>query len=73
MKRKKFSAAHYVYIRKYRTRKILLLATQILFLVACLLLWEVLANYEIINSFFFSSPSRIGKTLAEMYKSLKKL
>ena len=69
MKRKQFSKAHYDYLRKYRTRKILLLATQILVLAVFLCMWELLSNLEIISSFFFSSPSRIAKTMVEMFKN----
>lgn len=66
---KKFSKAHYDYLRKYRTKKILILITQILILITLLVAWEILTKYEIISSFFFSSPSKIIKTMGEMLKS----
>ncbi len=69
MKRKKFSAAHYDYLRKYSLRKISILLTQILVLAIFITLWELLSRYEIISSFFFSSPSKILKTAGEMLKS----
>lgn len=69
MKRKKFSPSHYDYLRKYRTKKIIILTTQILILVAFLLLWELLTRFEIISSFFFSSPSKIIDTVANLYSS----
>ncbi|MBE5741258.1 MAG: ABC transporter permease [Clostridiales bacterium] len=67
MKNKKiFSKAHKDYLNKYRTKKILILISQISILVLLLLAWELLSKYEIISSFFFSSPSKIVNTLVEM-------
>lgn len=67
--KRKFSKSHYDYLKKYRTKKILILLTQIIILVAFLLLWELLTKYEIISSFFFSSPSKIAETIGEMFRS----
>ena len=69
MKNQKFSKAHYDYLKKHRTIKALVLITQIAMLVIFLLGWELLSKHEIISSFFFSSPSRIAKTIGELYKS----
>ncbi len=69
MKNQKFSKAHYDYLKKHRTIKALVLITQIAMLVVFLLGWELLSKHEIISSFFFSSPSRIAKTIGELYKS----
>lgn len=68
-KLKKFSKAHYDYLRKYHTKKIFILLTQFLILITLLLSWEILTKYEIISSFFFSSPSKIINTMGEMIKS----
>ncbi len=65
----KFSKVHYDYLKKYRTKKLLITITQILILVIFLLSWELLTRYEIISSFFFSSPSRILRTIGELYSS----
>ena len=64
-----FSKAHYDYLRKFRTRKLLISFTQILILVIFLLSWELLTKYEVVSSFFFSSPSKIIKTIGELYSS----
>ena len=69
MKKQKFSASHYDYLRKYRTKKSIIIVTQILILVIFLLLWELLTKYGIISSFFFSSPSKIISTIVELYQS----
>ncbi|MGN0787813.1 MAG: ABC transporter permease [Candidatus Onthoplasma sp.] len=65
----KFSKAHKDYIKKYCGYKIFVLFSQIIILVAFILLWELLSKYEIISSFFFSSPSKILKTIKEMFIS----
>lgn len=65
----KFSKAHSDYLRKNNTKKFLIVLTQITILVAFILGWELLSKYEIISSFFFSSPSKIIKTIGELYNS----
>ena len=65
----KFSKAHSDYIKKQSYRKVLTVITQIAILIAFILGWELLSKYEIISSFFFSSPSKIIKTINELYLS----
>ena len=69
MKNKKFSKAHYDYLKKYKTKNLLILLTQITILVALLFAWELLTKYEIISSFFFSSPSKIAETIGVLIKN----
>ena len=64
-----FSKAHKDYLRKYQTKKLLVVLTQIAILLTFILGWELLSKYEIISSFFFSSPSKILNTIGELYKS----
>ncbi len=66
---KQFSKSHYDYLKKYRFKKILIAITQIALLVAFLILWELLSKFEVISSFFFSSPSKIIKTIGAMWKT----
>lgn len=69
MKNKQFSSAHYDYLKKYTKNKIQILTTQISIFIVFLLSWELLSRYEIISSFFFSSPSKIIHTLGELFHS----
>lgn len=69
MRKKIYSKAHKDYLKKYRAKKLLILFTQIMILALFLCLWELLSNLGIISSFFFSSPSRIFKTIIELAKS----
>ena len=52
------------YLIKIKKEKVLVLGSQILFLVAFLVLWQILADKGIIDSFITSSPSRIFDTFA---------
>lgn len=69
MKKRIFSKTHYDYLRKYKTKKALILITQISILLLFLTLWEILTKFEILSSFFFSSPSKILETLGELFAS----
>jgi len=50
------------YLRKILFNKIAIIVTQVLIVVAIIALWEILANYGIIDSFITSQPSRIVET-----------
>lgn len=56
------------YLRKIRIEKILVYIVQIIILVGFNILWEYMANKGIINTFIYSSPSRIIKTIVSLYK-----
>ena len=52
------------YLQKIKTEKILVVVSQVLILLVFLVIWEVLANKGIIDSFITSSPSRIINTFS---------
>lgn len=56
------------YLRKIKLEKFMVLLVRILILVLFLLIWEVLSRLNIINTFLFSSPSNILKTLLKLVK-----
>lgn len=62
MDNKNISEDRKKYLRKIKINKITVLITQILILLAFVLLWEILAETKVINSFITSSPSRILDT-----------
>ena len=66
MDEKKISEDRRRYLKKIRKNKIIVLISQIIFIVAFIALWELLADMKIINSFITSSPSRILKTFINM-------
>ncbi len=70
MKNKKnYSAIHRNYLRKYRLKNTSINLVQVMILVVFILSWELLTKYEIISSFFFSSPSKILETIKTLYQS----
>ena len=62
-----YSEEHKKYLKKIKTKKLLIILTQILILITLITLWELLAHYKIINTFISSSPSRIIKTIIELH------
>lgn len=64
-KQTNYSAEYKKYLKKVRLHKTSIIFSQLFLLVAIFALWESLAHFELINTFFLSSPSRIIKTLIE--------
>lgn len=62
-----YSREHKLYLRKKKTRKILVIFTQILLAVLLISIWELLATYKVINTFITSSPSRVLSTIISLY------
>ena len=54
------------YLKKKKIRKIIIISIQLLLTMFLLILWEVLSRKGIINSFIYSSPTRIVKTIKEL-------
>lgn len=57
------------YLREKRKNKILVLITQVFILVIFFAIWQLLSDKGIINSFIYSSPSRIFNTIGNLYKT----
>ena len=63
---KELSKERQEYLAKRRRKKLLIIATQIGLLSFIIILWEVLANVGVIDSFITSKPSGIWKTFINM-------
>lgn len=61
------SSEHKRYLKKLKREKIIIISTQIIITLLFLITWELLSKYNIINSFIFSSPSKIIKTIYNLY------
>jgi len=61
------SNEHKLYLRRIKYKRIFILLCQLSLLMAFIILWELLSKNNIINSFIFSSPSKILKTLSNLY------
>ncbi len=54
------------YLKKIKRQKIIIILVQILIVVLFFLIWEMLANYNLINEFVFSKPSKIITTIINL-------
>lgn len=54
-----YSLEHISYLKKIKKNKLLVRITQLLIIIAFLIIWQLLANYELINTFIFSSPKKV--------------
>lgn len=66
MKNNEISKERKKYLNKLKLNKFLVILTQLLILIGFLVIWEVLANLGIIDSFITSQPSRIWNTLINL-------
>lgn len=57
------------YIKREKSRNIIIKLIQVLIGVLFLIVWELLSSFNIINSFIFSSPSKIIKTVIDLYNN----
>jgi len=60
------SAAQKTYVRKHLQRLRRVRFYQFVILISFISIWELTSRLGILNSFVFSSPSRVGKTIIEM-------
>lgn len=62
----KISTERKKYLKKVKTKKLLIVTTQLAILIGFLAIWEILANTKIIDSFITSQPSRIWNTFTNL-------
>ena len=66
---KTYSIEHLNYLNKLKKEKILVYFYQFLIITILFISWELLSKYKIINSFLFSSPSKIVNSIITLIKS----
>jgi len=54
-------------IKNIKRKKMLIKLVQLSIGISFLIMWEILSSFGIINSFIFSSPTKIVKTIIELY------
>lgn len=64
-----YSLEHNLYLKKQKRKKVLIFSTQTLILVGIFGLWELLTAVNVLDSFILSSPSRVIKTIIELFAS----
>lgn len=63
-----FSEEHINYLKKERKYKIITHIVQLSIIIFLFLLWQILANNNIINTFLYSSPKLIIETIIDLIK-----
>lgn len=64
----KYSQEHSRYLRQVKREKLLIRLIQLLILILALGLWEICADYKIVDPFITSQPSRVIATIIRLYK-----
>ncbi len=62
-----YSKEHYIFLKKLKKEKIFISIFQFSIFIIFLVLWQILANLNIINTFIFSSPKKIFDTIINLY------
>ena len=62
-----YSNEHKKYIKKIKINNLLIRITQISIFLIFLIIWQVLANKEIINTFIFSSPMNVIECIIKLH------
>lgn len=65
---KNYSLEHLMYLKKMKKEKIFIIISRFFIILFFLFLWEFLSRVGIINTFLFSSPSRICNTICGLIK-----
>lgn len=68
-KQQEYSNQHWLWLKKIKLEKSIVIGFQITLLISLLALWEILTHFQILDPFFFSSPSRIAKQLASLFNT----
>lgn len=63
------SSEHKIYIKKEKQKKAFIISSRIFLLIFLLGLWELLTRLQVMDSFIFSSPSRIINQTVILYNS----
>lgn len=64
-----YSDEHMKFIKQIKRKKIFVLSMQILIFIILIILWQLLADKKIINTFITSSPINIVKTIISLYNN----
>lgn len=67
MKNVNYSKEHLAYLKRKKTKAVLINVARIGILIALVGVWELFAQLNVIDSFITSSPSRIVKTIGDLY------
>ena len=63
-----YSEEHLTFLKKRRRKRLLIIAIQVIIVLAFIVIWQILADLEIINTFISSSPKLMLKTLVSLHQ-----
>ncbi len=69
MKKNNLLNEHTLYVKKVKRNNYIVITFRLLILISILFFWELFAKLEIIDSFISSSPSRIIKTISDLFRN----
>ena len=61
-----YSDEHVLYLKSIKRRKIFIISIQFIILIMFLVIWQILADFKLINTFLFSSPKNIIDTIINL-------
>lgn len=64
-----YSLEHINFLNKRKKEKIIIGLWQIFIFILFIVIWQILANCNIINTFIFSSPKKVLDTIINLYKN----
>lgn len=62
-----YSKEHQKYIKKKKIKKLLVITIQLILLISLIIIWQLLADHKIINTFITSSPINVTNTIIKLY------
>lgn len=64
-----YSDEHIKFLKKIKREKLIVSLFQISILVVFIIIWQILANLNIINTFIFASPKKVLDTIINLYSN----
>lgn len=62
-----YSQEHINYLKEIKRNKLIITISQLLIFIIFIIAWQILADFKIIDTFIFSSPKLIFKTILNLY------
>lgn len=63
-----YSEEHKIFLKKYKKNKTIIRLVQISIIITFIILWQILANYNLINTFIFSSPQKVIECIINLHQ-----
>ena len=64
-----YSKEHLNFLKKLKKDKLIITFFQILIPIIFIVIWQILANFKLIDTFIFSSPKQVLNTIINLYKN----